>query len=197
MGALRTPREKWVEEGLRALAEGGVDAVRVDALAKRLGVTRGGFYGYFADREALLAEMLDTWEHQSVDMEIDRVEQDSAARDMDWLVGRFLQSADDVRPIDLALRDWARRDRAIAERMRRVDNKRMQLAREMIGAFCSDPDDIEARALLAFCLAIGSAFLAADHPGRNRAQVVTRAAELILAQPPRDPEKRAAASPAD
>jgi DNA-binding transcriptional regulator YbjK len=34
MGALRTPREKWVEEGLRALAEGGVEAVRIEALAK-------------------------------------------------------------------------------------------------------------------------------------------------------------------
>ncbi|BCK57002.1 TetR/AcrR family transcriptional regulator [Nocardia wallacei] len=189
MGALRTPREKWVEEGLRALAEGGVDAVRVDALAKRLGVTRGGFYGYFADRDALLAEMLDTWENQSVDREIDRVEKEGAARDMGWLVGRFLQSADDVRAVDLALRDWARRDRAIAERLRRVDNKRMRLAREMIGAYCSDPDEIEVRALLAFCLAIGNAFLAADHPGRDRAQVVTRAAELILARPG-DPGQR-------
>lgn len=184
MGALRTPREKWIEEGLRALAEGGVDAVRVDALAKQLGVTRGGFYGYFADREALLEEMLDTWERRSVDAEIDRVEQGGGARDKAWLVGRFLESADQVRPVDLALREWARRDPTIAERLRRVDNKRMRLARETIGTFCVDPDEVEARALLAFCLAIGSAFLAADHPGRNRAQVVARAADLILARPP-------------
>ncbi|MEV0297640.1 helix-turn-helix domain-containing protein [Nocardia sp. NPDC050710] len=184
MGALRTPREKWVEEGLRALAEGGVDAVRVDALAKRLGVTRGGFYGYFADREALLEEMLDTWERESVDAEIDRMEQEGGARDEVRLASRFLQSADRVRPIDLALRDWGRRDQAVAERLRRVDNKRMRLAREMIGTFCPDPDEVEARALLAFCLAIGSAFLAADHPGRTRAQVIARAAELILARPP-------------
>ena len=56
MGALRTPRETWVEHGLQVLAEGGVDAVRVEALAKALGVTKGGFYGYFADRDALLTE---------------------------------------------------------------------------------------------------------------------------------------------
>ena len=59
MGGLRTPREMWVDAGLRALATGGVDAVRVEALAKTLGVTKGGFYGYFADREALLTEMLE------------------------------------------------------------------------------------------------------------------------------------------
>ena len=58
----RTPRHWWIEEGLRALAAGGPDAVRIDPLAKALGVTRGGFYWHFEDRGALLEEMLDTWE---------------------------------------------------------------------------------------------------------------------------------------
>ncbi|MEU3352855.1 helix-turn-helix domain-containing protein [Streptomyces sp. NPDC037389] len=191
MGALRTPREKWVEAGLRALAEGGVDAVRVESLAKALRVTKGGFYGYFADREALLEEMLDTWERENVDAEIDQAERVGGdARDKDQLVDRFLRSAARVRPVDLALRDWARRDPAVAERLRRVDNKRMRLARETIGSFRTDPDEVEALALLAFCLAIGSPFLAADHPGRTRDQVIARAAGIILDRPPHDPATR-------
>ena len=44
--------ERWIEEGLRALAAGGPDAVRVDVLAKDLGVTRGGFYWQFGSRRA-------------------------------------------------------------------------------------------------------------------------------------------------
>ena len=52
----RTPRSRWIEEGLRALAAGGPDAVRVEALAQALGVTKGGFYGHFADRGALLED---------------------------------------------------------------------------------------------------------------------------------------------
>jgi Bacterial regulatory proteins, tetR family. len=48
----RTPRDRWIEEGLRALAAGGPDAVRVEVLAQALGVTKGGFYGQFADRRA-------------------------------------------------------------------------------------------------------------------------------------------------
>ncbi|MFD6451217.1 TetR family transcriptional regulator, partial [Nocardia sp. NPDC060220] len=46
VGTARTPRARWVEEGLAVLASSGVDAVRVEALAKRIGVTKGGFYGY-------------------------------------------------------------------------------------------------------------------------------------------------------
>jgi AcrR family transcriptional regulator len=185
MGALRTPREKWVEEGLRALTTGGVDAVRVEALAKALGVTKGGFYGYFADRAALLEEMLDAWERESVDDVLDRVERECGdARDKVRLAGRLTFSADRLLPIDLAVRDWARRDPAVAERLRRVDNRRIQLARDAISTFCADPDEVEARALLAFCTAIGSHFLAADHLGRTREQVIARAADLILNGPP-------------
>ena len=59
----------------------------------------------------------------------------------------------------------------------------MALLREMIGTFCSDADEVEARSLLAFCVAIGEHFLAADHGDRTRAQVLVRAADLLLNLP--------------
>ena len=181
MGTIRTPRDSWVEQGLEALAEGGPDAVRVEALAKRLGVTKGGFYGYFADRDALLVAMLDAWERESIDEVIDRVEREGGdPRTKIARAGVLAFSGDRLLPIDLAIRDWARRDQTVADRLRRVDNRRMALLREMIGTFCSDADEVEARGLLAFCLAIGAHFLAADHGDRTRAQVLDRAADLLL-----------------
>jgi hypothetical protein len=81
----------------------------------------------------------------------------------------------------------ARCDATVAERLRRVDNRRMQLLRDAISTFCSDPDEVEARCLLAFCMAIGSHFLAADHPGRSSAQVRARASALLLRRSPPDP----------
>lgn len=185
MGSLRTPRERWVEEGLRALAVGGVDAVRVEALAKALGVTKGGFYGYFKDRGALLTAMLDAWERECVDDVLARVEDEhDDVLDQVRLAGQLTFSGDRLLPIDLAIRDWARRDPAVAERLRRVDNRRMQLLREAMQTFCSDPDEVEARCLLAFCMAIGSHFLAADHPGRTSVQVRARASALLLNRSP-------------
>ncbi|MFF9849564.1 TetR/AcrR family transcriptional regulator [Streptomyces litmocidini] len=197
MGAARTPRERWVEEGLAVLADGGPDAVRVEALAKRLGVTKGGFYGYFADRDALLAAMLDTWEREAADQVVDRVRQDPDGdpRALITLAGMLTFSGDRLRPIDLAVRDWARRDETVAARLRRVDNRRMELLREMIGTFCADPDEVEARSLLAFCVAIGHHFLAADHPGRTRLEVLARAGDLILDRPKEAPKSRGPEGP--
>ncbi len=62
----RTPRASWIEAGLRALAARGPDAVRVEVLAKSLGVTRGGFYGLFTSRGELQDAMLDTSERPIV-----------------------------------------------------------------------------------------------------------------------------------
>jgi AcrR family transcriptional regulator len=184
VGTTRTPRDRWIEEGLRALAAGGPDAVRIEALAKRLGVTKGGFYGFFPDRDALLAAMLDTWERESIDEVIERVEREGGdARTRIRRAGMLTFSSDRLLPIDLAIRDWARRDPTVAQRLRRVDNRRMALLRQMIGTFCSDADEVEARSLLAFCLAIGGHFLAADHGDRTRTQVLSRAADLLLDRP--------------
>ncbi len=184
MGALRTPREDWIEEGLRALARGGVDAVRIEALAKSLGVTKGGFYGYFADRDALLDAMLETWERESTDEVLDLLDHEGGdPKAKIRRAGMLTFSNDRLLPIDLALRDWARRDDGVAECLRRVDNRRMSLLRQMIGTFCADPDEVEARSLLAFCLAIGEHFLAADHEGRSRSQVLSRAADILLDRP--------------
>jgi AcrR family transcriptional regulator len=188
VGVTRTPRDRWIEQGLQALAAGGPDAVRVEVLAKELGVTKGGFYGSFADRDALLEAMLDSWERESTDEVLDRVQREGGdPRTQVQRAGALTFSDDRLLPIDLAVRDWARRDDAVAERLRRVDNRRMALLRDVIGTFCPDPDEVEARSLLAFCVAIGEHFLAADHGDRTRAQVLARAADLLLDRPPRTP----------
>ena len=178
--ATRTPRSQWIDEGLNALAAGGPDAVRVDVLAKTLGVTRGGFYWHFADRQALLDAMLETWERRSTHDVLERVESEGGdARDKVRRAG-MLTFSPALLPIDLAVRDWARRDEAVGERLRRVDNRRMAYLRTLIGELSGDEGDVEARSLLAFSLAIGNHFIAADHGTRDRVEVLDLAMRRLL-----------------
>jgi AcrR family transcriptional regulator len=180
----RTPRNSWIEEGLRALAAGGPDAVRIELLARALGVTRGGFYWHFDDRHALLEEMLDTWERVGVDDVIERVEGDGQDLDARARLRRLFAigaSSDEVLRIELAIRDWARRDQAVAERLRRIDNRRMSYMRLLFGAFCRDEGEVEARCMLAFSVWIGDHLIVADHGPRSRAAVVELALGRLLA----------------
>lgn len=84
-------------------------------------------------------------------------------------------------PIDLAIRDWARRDQAVAGRLRRVDNWGMDYLRLLFGAICSGEDEVEARSMLAFSLVIGHHFMAADHGARSHTDVLDLAAGWLLA----------------
>lgn len=189
MAITRTPRTAWIDEGLRALAAGGPDAVRVEALARALGVSKGGFYWHFTDRRALLEEVLDKWERVSVDEVIERIEADGGdARAKLRRLSAIAGSAEEVLGIDplkadLAIRDWARRDRAVARRLRRVDNRRMDYMRSLFGASGAGEDEVEARCMLAFSLWIGNHFIAAEHRGRSRAQVMRLAIDHLLAEP--------------
>ena len=79
------------------------------------------------------------------------------------------------------MRDWARRDKAVAKRLRRVDNRRMEYMRSLFAAFCPDEGEVEARCMLALSLFIGTRFVAADHGGRSRADVVELALQRLVA----------------
>jgi AcrR family transcriptional regulator len=177
----RTPRNRWIEEGLSALAAGGPEAVRIEPLAHALGVSKGGFYWHFKDRQALLEEMLDAWERTWVDEVIAAVqaEGEDARSRLRRLFALAAASGGELLKIELAIRDWARREEAVAERLRQVDNRRMNYMRSLFGAICEDDDDVEARCLLAFSLFIGSHFVSADHGGRSRAQVLELALEWL------------------
>jgi len=182
MAPARTPRSRWIQEGMRALARGGPDAVRIEPLAKALGVSKGGFYWYFEDRSALLEEMLDTWERVSIDEVIERIESGGGeARERLRHLFGLAASHDEILRLDLAVRDWSRRDTAVAERVRRVDNRRMRYMRSLFGDFCPDEEEVEVRCLLTMALFTGNHFIAADHGDRSRRDVVALALERLAA----------------
>jgi AcrR family transcriptional regulator len=164
------------------LAQGGPDAVRIEPLAKALGVTKGGFYWHFADRQALLNEILAAWERVGIDEVIASVEAaggDARAK-LRHLFGIASRGGDLLR-IDLAMRDWARREPAVAARLRRVDNRRMDYMRALFAAFCSSEEEAEARAMLTFSLFVGNNFMAVDFGKRSRSDVLALALEHLVA----------------
>jgi AcrR family transcriptional regulator len=177
---VRTPREAWIDAGLAVLAQDGPDAVRVEVLAKRLEVTRGGFYRQFGSRDELVDAMLDTWERRSIDDVRRRVEAEGGDARSKVRKAGMLTFSPELLPLDLAVRDWARRNDMVAARLRRVDNRRMDYLRELIATMSGDETDVEARALLAFSLVIGDHLIAADHPRSTRRRVVEDATRLLL-----------------
>jgi AcrR family transcriptional regulator len=179
---LRTPKASWIDEGLRTLGVGGPDAVRIETLAATLGVTKGGFYGHFGNRSAFLEEILDTWERIVTDLVIEQVQNASgdARQKLRQLFG-IAVSIDEMVSIEIAIREWARRDVSVADRVRRIDNRRMDFMRSLFADFCGSDDETEVRSFLAFSLFIANHLISADHGPRSRSETISLAIEKLLA----------------
>ena len=133
---------------------------------------------------ALLEEMLDAWERVGVDAVVEIIEgRGGDARAKLRRLFALASSPEGVglRMIELAVRDWARRDKAVAKRLKHVDNRRNEYMRSLFGAFCQDQEEVEVRCLLLASLGFGAALIAADHGPRSRAEVADQALRKLLA----------------
>jgi AcrR family transcriptional regulator len=122
-------RTIWLETARRAFIEEGTAGVEVNKLAKRLGVSRGGFYWFFKSRKQLLDELLTYWADTSTVL-FERVLQQNGGdgmREYRALVDLWVDEKEYDPKWDAAVRDWARTSRAVLKMVQRVDEKRISV----------------------------------------------------------------------
>lgn len=130
-------RNEWISGAFEALCEGGFDALSVEPLAKRLGVTKGSFYHHFENRRSLHLALLGEWERLGTSQIIDEVSDtapDAAAR-LRALAFQTMRSDPFTDAIETSIRSWAATDAEVSEVVGRVDARRLgfveQLLREL------------------------------------------------------------------
>jgi AcrR family transcriptional regulator len=144
----------WIDEGLRTLARSGIDAVRVEPLAKALKVTKGSFYWHFDDRAALLSVMLEVWEARATEAVIDEVER-RGGDERERLETLFrIVSATDGR-LERAIRAWAGYDEAARLVLDRVDQHRQRYLEDLFLALGFSGPEAAARARFCYHAVIG------------------------------------------
>jgi AcrR family transcriptional regulator len=173
-GATRRPKERpkaaakpearigpadWVRAGLSALARDGIDAVRVEPLAERLGVTKGSFYWHYRDRAALHAAMLESWAARATRDIIARAEAEPQAKRLQHLI-EITTSDPKVARLETAIRSWARTDATVARTMTTIDAERIAYLVKLIGADGVAPKAALLRAKILYLALIGSFFAA-------------------------------------
>lgn len=124
----------WLRTAADLLVEKSVEGVRVDVLARMLGVTRGSFYWHFTDREDLLQRLLASWKQRQTEQVIAAharlgVSPVGVVHDLAALPFRGA-SAQRGAAIELAVRAWARRDERAREVVDEVDAMRLQYIEE-------------------------------------------------------------------
>jgi AcrR family transcriptional regulator len=128
--------ETWVATARRALIEEGIAGVKVDRLACRLGVTRGGFFHHFGDREALFDSLIAHWEEgcQFLPAHAPGPTPADAALWIDHLTLRLIDEDGYDHKFDMAVREWSRSDHRAARAVERADRYRIAVLEQFFDA---------------------------------------------------------------
>jgi len=173
----------WIKAGFAELAKTGVEGVRVEVLAKNLGVTKGGFYRRFRDRAALLAGMLAEWNAGRIAAIEQQASLDGeSARDrLQALIRLYSERMNtEAIAIELAIRQWARTDEAAAEAVASVDAARLKNVAQLYRATGLEAEEADARAFLFYCFVFGQSLLFLEQGMRKRSQLIAKSAEALL-----------------
>ena len=175
--------DSWIEAGFKEIARSGVEGVRVEVLAKNLGVTKGGFYRRFRDRAALLDGMLQAWRARRIAAIEKQTSLDggSARERLRALIALYSERMNtEGMAVELAIRQWARSDEAAAAAVAGVDAARLKNVGHLYRATGLAPDEADAQAFLFYCFIFGQSLLFPDRGPRKRAQLIARSAEKLL-----------------
>ncbi|MDO9093708.1 MAG: TetR/AcrR family transcriptional regulator [Rubrivivax sp.] len=156
-------RETWTDAATEVLVDQGIDHVRVDVLARGLGVTRGSFYWHFRDREELLRSVLQAWRELSTEQLTARLASahDDPRQQLRDVLSLPLRGRSAVRAarIELAIRAWARRDELARHAVDEADASRISYIAQVFSALGFAVAEARARAFLVYAFVVGESLM--------------------------------------
>lgn len=156
----RTPKntvQDWIEAAQRMLIDEGIAGLKVDRLANRLGVTRGGFYHNFKDRNDFFDQLIKHWEANCRFLPDDPppTRPAEASEWLDQMIGRLIESDGYDYRFDLAVREWARADTRANWAVERADRERLDTLQKFFEAINYDAEHAAVRARVFYYHQIG------------------------------------------
>lgn len=186
-GARAKPRrvlsaDDWIDAATDLLVSKSVDAVRVETLAKELGITVGSFYHHFKDRNDLLSKMLKRW-HERTTAQVVRsygeLAPEEALHEILTLPFHGL-TARRAAMVEFAIRAWARRDEMARQAVREVDEQRLAYYTKGFQKLGFRKAEAANRAFLVYSYQISQSLLWEVNDDKARKKQLNFAKELLL-----------------
>ena len=126
-------RQGWLDAARTLLIREGIAGVKVDRIARRLKVTRGGFYWFFDSHKQLQDALLADWEERNTEgfKAVLRESGRNGMAEFQALVDLWLNEKNYSPAWDAAVRDWARVSSKVANAVRRTDDIRIDVLRQV------------------------------------------------------------------
>jgi len=185
----RGSAEVWLDAAYQALIEGGVDAVKIQPLAKRLNLSRTSFYWFFTDREELLQALVDRWRHKNTGSIVRQSEAyaESITEAMLNVFDCWHDAALFDSRFEFAIRSWALQSEEILAEVRAADRIRLDALTRMLKRFGYDDAAADIAARTVYLVQIGYISM---QPGETMAERMARVAGYVAIFTGRKPKRR-------
>ncbi|MFD8532936.1 TetR family transcriptional regulator [Streptosporangium canum] len=159
---MSTARERWLNEGLKVLAEEGAAGIRIDRIAARLNLSKGSFHHHFDGAEGYKKALLTHFEHLSIETLENAIADVGESAGASVILARLTEL---VRPsgtglyrpeIDVALRAWATWDADVRAVQTRLDEARLSALQRVWRSAVASDEEARTAALLPYLLAVGA-----------------------------------------
>jgi AcrR family transcriptional regulator len=173
-------RQDWLNIGIQTLIERGIEAVRVDPLAKLLNVTRGSFYWHFKNRDDLLEEILNEWKARNTKNIIEQIEGLNSSPSAKLLSLLEIAAGDD-NLLEKAVRVWSVNDARAAVAIAHIDQQRLDYLQNLFLQLGFSEIDSKVRAQIAYSVRLGWFVMASSSYASERLTEI-RLVHAILTQ---------------
>ncbi|MEP4485504.1 MAG: TetR/AcrR family transcriptional regulator [Halioglobus sp.] len=147
----RVSKDQWLQCAMEVFAREGNKGVRIEYLAREIGVAKAGFYWHFKDSEDLLKNMLDFWLHEFTEIVMLNMESlDLGPKERLELLVKMVEDYDLAR-YDVNFRTWAKTDPVVAKKVKAVLKLRLEAVRQAISELGYADEDLEFRTHLFVC----------------------------------------------
>lgn len=176
---LMLDRDAWLRRGLEVLRDEGIVGVRVERLARDLGVTKGSFYWHFQDRNDLFSSLLEFWKQQYTDVVIQNP-QLADGNPTDALLLLMTQvRKQGLDRYELAMRSWADHDQQADAVVRAVYRQRTEFVRRFFTQLGFRGLDTEARTRLVLCYLSWEPSMYQEEPETRKSALLKRQVEIL------------------
>jgi AcrR family transcriptional regulator len=180
--------QDWVSAAMAVLAEAGVGAVRVEVLANRLGVTKGGFYRRYRDRRALLDTILEGWVEGRIVAIQQQIDLSFGKRPAERLRDLIRFFAERLNPqglaVELAIRQWGRSDPVAAVAVAQVDEARLAGVAALYEALGFPREEARMRAMIFYAVIFGQELLFLNPTTTHRDAATEACVEALVCADP-------------
>lgn len=124
-------RSDWIDAGWLLMATKGVEAVKVEVLARELKVSKGSFYWHFANRRELLNAILQRWEEET-QFFIKQSQQAATPQERLNKLFKLIEECCHKSDPESAILLWANKDAEVRQRVRDIENKRLNYLTKLL-----------------------------------------------------------------